>query len=64
MGDLYRHQIKTGCQLPELTTSGERKNLLAATKHEAGFDLLLKREFPWQREIEHRLSGYLFCWDP
>jgi len=37
---------------------------LAATKHEAGFELILQTDFPWQRENEHRHSGYPFCWDP
>jgi hypothetical protein len=46
MDALYGHQIKTGCQLRELTTSGERKKLLAATKHGAGFNQLLKTELP------------------
>jgi len=45
MGALYGHQINTGCQLRELTTSGKKIKLLAATKQEAGFNLLLKTTF-------------------
>jgi hypothetical protein len=57
---LYGHQIKTECNLHELTTSGVGKKVLAATKHKAGFDPVLKSNFPDSGKFNADFSAIYF----